>query len=116
MNYSTETRSFFKDVFEVVQLIPEGRVSSYGAIARYLGSGKSARMVGWAMNASFSHDAYVPAHRVVNAQGLLTGRMHFETPFAMQELLEKEGMTIKNDQVQKIEQYLWDPAKELSID
>ncbi|MGB0424773.1 MAG: MGMT family protein [Flavobacteriales bacterium] len=116
MNYSENTRSFFQDVFEVVQLIPEGRVSSYGAIAKYLGSGKSARMVGWAMHASFSAEKYVPAHRVVNSQGLLTGRMHFESPFAMQELLEKEGLTVKNNQVQKFQQYLWDPAIELSIE
>ena len=116
MNYSAETRSFFKDVFDVVQLIPSGRVTSYGAIARYLSSGKSARMVGWAMHASFSHDTYVPAHRVLNAQGLLTGKMHFETPFTMKELLEKEGLTIKNDQVQGFAQYLWDPAIELSIE
>ena len=104
--------NFFEDVYAVVKLIPKGRVTSYGAIARYLGTAMSARMVGWAMNAAHSFKK-VPAHRVVNSQGLLTGKHHFETPYAMQEKLEKEGVVIKKDKVQDFEKRLWDPAKEL---
>lgn len=104
--------NFFEDVFEVVKLIPKGRVTSYGAIARYLGTAMSARMVGWAMNAAHSLKK-VPAHRVVNSQGLLTGKHHFGTPDAMQQRLEKEGVKIVKDKVQDFEKRLWDPAKEL---
>ncbi len=107
--------SFFEMVYEVVKLIPEGRVTSYGAIARYLGTGQSARMVGWAMNASFTHSSPVPAHRVVNSAGLLSGRLHFSPPEKMQELLEAEGIVIKDHQVENFEQMFWDPAKELKI-
>ena len=82
---------FFEMVYEVVRLVPLGRVTSYGAIARYLGTGRSARMVGWAMNKAHSHPFYVPAHRVVNSKGLLTGKHHFGHPEAMQKLLENEG-------------------------
>ena len=106
------TRNFFADVYEVVKLIPKGRVTSYGAIARYLGTGLSARMVGWAMNASHM-DKKVPAHRVVNSLGLLTGKHHFETPDAMQNHLEKEGVKVKKDKVQDFENRFWDPATEL---
>lgn len=107
-----ETHNFFEDVYEVVKLIPKGRVTSYGAIARYLGTGMSARMVGWAMNASHM-DRNVPAHRVVNSLGLLTGKHHFETPDAMQHRLEQEGVKVKKDKVQDFEKRFWDPAKEL---
>lgn len=103
-------------VFEVVRLIPEGRITSYGAIAKYLGLAKSARMVGWAMNASHTAVPSVPAHRVVNSAGLLTGKHHFESPFAMQEKLEAEGVQVKNDKVQKFKDVFWDPMIELSLD
>ena len=104
--------NFFEDVFDVVRLIPKGRVTSYGAIARYLGTGLSARMVGWAMNAAHTEKKLAP-HRVVNSQGLLTGKHHFSPPNAMQERLEKEGVKVKNDKVQDFEKVFWDPAKEL---
>ena len=108
-----KTESFFLDVYEVVRLIPKGRVTSYGAIARYLGSGKSARMVGWAMNAAHDQKPKVPAHRVVNRNGMLSGKMHFSTPDKMQQLLEKEGITIKDDQVTNFKSLCWDPCIEL---
>ena len=103
---------FFKMVFEVVCLIPKGRVTNYGAIAKYLGSARSSRMVGWAMNAAHALPE-VPAHRVVNAKGMLTGRMHFETPTKMQELLEAEGIKIVNDVVQDFLSIYWLPEREL---
>jgi methylated-DNA-protein-cysteine methyltransferase-like protein len=105
-------RNFFHDVFEVVKLIPKGRVTSYGAIGEYLGLKSSARMVGWAMNASHVEPA-VPAHRVVNSKGLLTGRHHFETPKKMQQLLEKEGVKVKDDCVVDFKNKLWLPKEEL---
>ena len=108
----TATYNFFENVHAVAKLIPRGRVTSYGAIARYLGTGMSARMVGWAMNAAHM-DKKIPAHRVVNSAGLLTGKHHFETPRTMQNRLEKEGVKVKNDKVQDFEKLLWDPAKEL---
>jgi methylated-DNA-protein-cysteine methyltransferase-like protein len=104
------TNNFFKDVYEVVRLIPKGRVSSYGAIAHYLGTRMSARMVGWAMN-SCPRD--VPAHRVVNSQGLLTGKHHFKGPKSMQRLLEKEGHKILNDKIQRFNDVFWNPSEEL---
>jgi methylated-DNA-protein-cysteine methyltransferase-like protein len=104
--------SFFDDVYAVVKLIPKGRVTSYGAIAAYLGTKMSARMVGWAMNAAHT-DKSVPAHRVVNRSGLLTGRHHFETPSTMQKRLEKEGVKVKNHQVQDFSKHFWDPVREL---
>ncbi|MFW6327334.1 MAG: MGMT family protein [Bacteroidota bacterium] len=104
---------FFQKVYEVVQQIPPGRVTSYGAIAKYLGTAGSARMVGWAMNASHSHDEFVPAHRVVNRNGLLTGKHHFDSPNAMQELLENEGVKVVDDQIINFKKYFWDPVKEL---
>lgn len=104
---------FFEKVYEVVRQIPPGRVTSYGAIARYLGTTGSARMVGWAMNASHSHTEFVPAHRVVNRNGLLTGKHHFDTPNAMKELLENEGITLDGDQIIDFQKYFWDPTKEL---
>ena len=105
--------SFFENVYDVVRQIPKGRVTSYGAIARYLGSGKSARMVGWAMNAAHGQVPPVPAQRVVNSKGVLSGKNHFASPTFMQELLEAEGLKIKNDTVLEFEQLFWDPAKEL---
>ncbi|MHC2992122.1 cysteine methyltransferase [Pontibacter sp. HJ8] len=105
-------KNFFEDVYEVVKLIPEGRVTSYGAIASYLGSKGSARMVGWALIASHPLTR-IPAHRVVNRVGMLTGKQHFEQPNAMQENLEKEGIKVKNDQVVEFEKLFWDPAREL---
>lgn len=103
---------FFEAVFEVVVQIPYGRVTSYGAIAAFLGSKKSSRMVGWAMNASHAMP-HVPAHRVVNSQGLLTGKMHFGDPNKMAELLAAEGILIENDQVKDFKLKFWDPATEL---
>ena len=104
--------NFFEDVYEVVKLVPRGRVTSYGAIARYLGTAMSARMVGWAMNASHTVHS-IPAHRVVNSQGLLTGKAHFETPVAMQRALEKEGIKVVKDKVVDFGKRFWDPGKEL---
>ncbi len=106
-------KSFFDKVYEVVRQIPKGRVTSYGAIAKYLGTGLSARMVGWALNACHNMDPPVPAQRVVNRNGLLTGKNHFPTPTLMQQLLENEGLKVLDDQVQDFEKHFWDPAKEL---
>lgn len=106
-------QSFYDQVFELVRLIPKGRVSSYGVIAKSLGAGGSARMVGYAMsNAGAAHPP-IPAHRVVNSSGLLTGKFHFKTPEQMQELLEAEGIKVKNDKVQNFKSLLWDPLLEL---
>ena len=104
--------NFFEDVFEVVALIPKGRVTSYGAIAKYLGTKMSARMVGWAMNAAHSQKN-IAAHRVVNSKGLLTGKHHFKTPTAMQRALEKEGVNVVKDQVAEFTKRFWDPSVEL---
>ena len=104
---------FFNKVYEVAKQIPPGRVTSYGAIAKYLGTASSARMVGWAMNACSSHHEYVPAHRVVNRNGLLTGKHHFDTPNAMKELLENEGFEFEGDQILNFRERYWDPKKEL---
>ena len=106
-----ETIGFFDKVYEVARLIPYGRVTSYGAIARYLGAAKSARIVGYAMNGSFGKD--VPAHRVVNRNGLLSGKHHFEGTNLMQQLLESEGIIVKENQVQNFNELFWDPSKEL---
>ena len=107
--------SFFEQVFDVVRLIPKGRVTSYGAIAAALGTKLSARMVGWAMNASHTMKPKVPAHRVVNRNGMLSGKMHFAHPEQMQELLEKEGIKVVDDKVQDFDKLFWNPATELSI-
>ena len=104
---------FYQSVFEVVRLIPAGRVTSYGAIARYLGTAGSSRMVGWAMNLSHHQEIYVPAHRVVNRNGLLTGKIHFGSPDQMQELLENEGVVVENDEVVDFKTLFWDPMTEL---
>jgi methylated-DNA-protein-cysteine methyltransferase-like protein len=106
-------RDFFKDVWEVVKLIPKGRVTSYGAIARYLGSTGSSRMVGWAMNASHKIKG-LPAHRVVNRVGLLSGKQHFGGN-EMQKRLEKEGIKVKDDKVVDFKKLYWDPSEELDM-
>lgn len=110
-----QSGSFFENVYEVVRLIPRGRVTTYGAIARYLGTSGSARTVGYAMNASFSVLPPVPAQRVVNRMGMLSGKHHFQTETRMQELLESEGIKVINDQVQEFETLFWDPNKELEL-
>ena len=104
---------FFSQVYEVVKLIPPGRVTSYGAIAAYLGSPGAARMVGWAMNASHHSPVFIPAHRVVNRNGLLTGKHHFEGSQLMEQLLESEGIEVEDDTVVKFKQLFWDPLTEL---
>ncbi len=108
--------SFYEDVFAVVKLIPKGRVTSYGAIAKYLGTKMSSRMVGWALNGSHFSTEKIPAHRVVNRNGILTGKAHFGTPTRMQELLEKEKISVKNDVVVDFQKLFWDPAAELNIE
>jgi methylated-DNA-protein-cysteine methyltransferase-like protein len=112
-DYSKHT-DFFDSVYQVVRMVPYGRVTSYGAIAKYLSTPKSSRVVGWAMNAAHSIPD-VPAHRVVNRNGLLTGKMHFSSPNEMQLLLEKEGIKVINDQVQNFKTLFWDPSEELGI-
>lgn len=104
---------FFDRVYQVVRLIPEGRATSYGAIAKYLGAARSSRMVGWAMHGA-SKDSSIPAHRVVNRNGMLTGKVHFSPPEMMQTLLEKEGVTVKDDAIQNWKVVFWDPFTELS--
>ncbi|MFN4233178.1 MAG: MGMT family protein [Bacteroidia bacterium] len=111
----SHNNDFFEMVYQVVRLIPEGRVTTYGAIAKYLGAARSSRMVGWAMNVSHSQKEYVPAHRVVNRNGLLTGKHHFKTPFEMQQLLESEGIIVENDKIIHFEKHFWDPSKELNL-
>lgn len=112
---SEENKDFFQRVYAVVRLIPKGRVTNYGAIAKYLGSARSSRMVGWAMNAAHSLPD-VPAHRVVNRLGILSGAAHFTTPTQMQELLEKENIRIENNQIISFKDHFWDPQIELRID
>jgi methylated-DNA-protein-cysteine methyltransferase related protein len=114
MQETPKNKDFFQDVYAVAKLIPFGRVCSYGAIATYLGSKGSARMVGWAMNLAHTMPD-IPAHRVVNRQGLLTGKHHFATPTLMQELLESEGISVKNNQVQDFENVFWNPTLELAL-
>lgn len=104
---------FFQQVYRVVRHIPFGRVTSYGAIAKYLGSAQSARMVGWAMNDSHHQSQYVPAHRVVNRNGLLSGKHHFGNSNTMKQLLENEGLKVENDKILNFDQCFWDPLKEL---
>ncbi|WP_111308540.1 MGMT family protein [Confluentibacter sediminis] len=106
-----ETLNFFEKVYQVALLIPYGRVTSYGAIANYLGASRSARMVGYAMNGSVEKN--VPAHRVVNRKGLLTGKHHFDGTNLMQQLLESEGIQIMDNQIQDFDKVFWDPVKEL---
>ncbi len=104
-----ETLSFFERVYDVVRLIPYGRVTSYGAIAKYLGAARSSRLVGYAMNASHGRD--VPAHRVVNRVGLLTGKHHFEGTNLMQQLLENEGIIVVDNQIQNFDEVFWNPSE-----
>jgi methylated-DNA-protein-cysteine methyltransferase-like protein len=107
-----EPNDFFAKVYEVTKLIPYGRITSYGAIARYLGSGRSARMVGWALNVSHSDKDFIPAHRVVNRNGLLTGKHHFGSSL-MEQLLENEGLVIEDDRIINFTEKFWDPSTEL---
>ncbi len=115
MNHPEKTKDdgFFSRVYEVTVKIPPGRVTSYGAIAAYLGSRSSARMVGWALNASHSSPGFIPAHRVVNRNGLLTGKHHFPGEQLMQELLQNEGVIVENNRVMNFDKLFWDPNKEL---
>ncbi|PHS54262.1 MAG: cysteine methyltransferase [Lutibacter sp.] len=110
-----KSKNFFDQVYDVAKLIPFGRVTSYGAIAKYLGAAKSARMVGWAMNAAHNNDT-IPAHRVVNRNGLLTGKNHFDGTNLMQQLLESEGIIVKENQIQNFEKIFWDPFIEVTLD
>ncbi len=107
--------NFFADVHDVVRQIPKGKVTSYGAIAAYLGTKLSARMVGWAMNAAHTAKPKVPAQRVVNRNGMLTGKHHFTTPTEMEELLRKDGVPVKNDTVVDFKKHFWDPSGELAL-
>ena len=106
------SKDFFQKVYEVVKMIPSGRVSTYGLIAKYLGSAKSSRVVGYAMNASHQNSD-IPAHRVVNRVGILTGKHHFPGTTLMKNLLESEGVKIQNDRVVNFKKVVWDPSKEL---
>lgn len=104
---------FFTRVYDVTRLIPYGRITSYGAIARFLGSGRSARMVGWALNASHSMQNFIPAHRVVNRNGLLTGKRHFGNSSTMEQLLVNEGIIIEDDRIVNFKERFWDPMEEV---
>jgi methylated-DNA-protein-cysteine methyltransferase-like protein len=106
---------FFERVYKVVKLIPQGRVTSYGAIAKFLGSPGAARMVGWAMNQCHVHPEFIPAHRVVNRNGLLTGKHHFSGKNLMQELLENEGAVIRDDRILNFRELFWNPMDELPL-
>ncbi len=114
ISISNKHKDFFENVFDVVRLIPEGRVTSYGAIAKYLGTPKSSRMVGWAMNASHKYSD-IPAHRVVNRNGLLTGKFHFSDENKMEKRLYKERILVKNDKIIDFQKIYWDPTIELVI-
>lgn len=108
-----EKSDFFSRVYEVTRQIPDGRVTSYGAIAAYLATGQSARMVGWALNACHSSDVFIPAHRVVNRNGLLSGKHHFGNSSTMEQLLANEGIEVEDDQIVDFEKIFWDPSTEL---
>jgi methylated-DNA-protein-cysteine methyltransferase-like protein len=110
-----DTFNFFSRVYAVAKCIPYGRVTSYGAIAAYLGSRGSARMVGWAMNASHSAMENIPAHRVVNRNGILSGKHYFGSPEVMQQLLENEGIEVQDDKVVHFDSLFWDPGKEMNV-
>ncbi len=107
------SNDFFSRVYEVTKLIPYGRVTSYGAISRYLGTGRSARMVGWALNICHNDPEFIPAHRVVNRNGILTGKHHFGNSTTMQQLLENEGLVIDYDKILNFREKFWDPSSEL---
>lgn len=113
---AVQERDFFAEVMDVTRQIPKGRVTSYGAIAKYLGAARSSRIVGYCMSKSHAQRPKVPAHRVVNRIGMLTGKHHFATPMAMEEQLAKEGVGVKDDQVQDFLAKFWDPALELRLD
>ena len=110
-----EDITFFEKVYQVVRLIPKGRVTSYGAIAKYLGTAGSSRMVGWAMSSSHTALPPVPAQRVVNRNGLLTGKAHFSSRYSMEQLLQKDGVKVKDDKVLHFKDLFWDPMKELNV-
>jgi len=112
---SAESFTFFENVYDIVRLIPHGKVTSYGAIAKYLGAPSAARMVGWAMNSSHALVPPIPAHRVLNRSGLLTGKYHFGSEERMKELLQAEGIPIENNQVVDFQRYFWDPSLELNL-
>lgn len=107
-----QEKSFFEKVYRIVRQIPSGRVTSYGAIARYIGAAGSSRMVGWAMNNASKYED-IPAHRVVNRKGLLTGKHHFPGTYVMQQLLEEEGIHVEDDQIVHFQHHFWDPEREL---
>ena len=113
MKNQKKNSGFFKQVYEVAQQVPFGRVTSYVAIAKYLGSAQSARVVGWAMNDSHISSEYVPAHRVVNRNGVLTGKHHFGNSNTMKQLLENEGIKVDNDKIIDFDKHFWDPSQEL---
>ncbi len=113
MSEPNKNENFFQRVYEVCRLIPEGRVTSYGAIAKFLGAARSARMVGWAMNNSHKQEEPVPAHRVVNRIGLLTGKFHFGETTMMEQLLNNEGIEVENNQIKNFKEIFWDPTEEL---
>jgi methylated-DNA-protein-cysteine methyltransferase-like protein len=115
LKHSGKEYNFFENVFDVVLQIPKGRVTSYGAIANYLGTKMSARMVGWAMNASHQSSKKIPAHRVVNRNGMLTGKHHFATPTLMEEMLKKEGIEVKDDTVVEFKKIFWNPKESLNV-
>jgi methylated-DNA-protein-cysteine methyltransferase-like protein len=115
-NDAVQERDFFSDVMDVVRQVPRGRVTSYGAIAKYLGAARSSRMVGYCMNNAHAVRPKVPAHRVVNRDGLLTDKHHFASPTQMADLLKKEGVKVKKDQVVDFAQKFWDPALELEVE
>ena len=108
-----KSENFFEKVYDVARKIPFGRVTSYGAIAMHLGAARSARMVGWAMNNSHNQEIEVPAHRVVNRKGLLTGKHHFDGSDLMQQLLENEGIVVIDNQIQDLDKVFWNPSEEL---
>ena len=114
ISLNEDKKGFFEKAIEVAKLIPKGRVTSYGAIAKYLAAPRSARMVGWAMNNSHNQTEEVPAHRVVNRKGLLTGKIHFNGTNLMQQLLENEGIIVVENQIQNFETVFWNPSDELS--
>jgi methylated-DNA-protein-cysteine methyltransferase-like protein len=115
MKYSEASQDFFQQVYQVCREIPKGRVTTYGAIAKYLGAARSSRVVGWAMNGAHSQSKPVPAQRVVNRNGQLTGKNHFSTPFEMEEKLKLEGILVKNDTIIDFKKHFWDPSIELAL-
>ena len=113
MKNPKQNKGFFDKVYDVARQIPYGKVTSYGAIAKHLGSPQAARIVGWAMNNSYSQKEYIPAHRIVNRNGVLSGKLHFGNTNTMQQLLTNEGLSIENNQITDFKKYFWDPNIEL---